>query len=156
MFFFPYLLIYANQHCNGFRSNLGPILQPPVTTPALWIFTTPREAWRVLKTKIFYSTLINALAYYNAVSCKLKSRRIGSGANPTIVSYNASAVKIYNAASILEPIFYKFNKCSSLLQRRRCKFGSRRIGSRKFWPAFFSLRSCGDESPILDRVNFGI
>jgi hypothetical protein len=40
---------------------------------------------------------------------------LGLGANPTIVSYNANAVKIYNAASSLvrfenKNIFYYFEK----------------------------------------------
>jgi hypothetical protein len=47
-----------------------------------------------------------------------------SGANPAIVSSNASAVKIYNAASSPVPfgnknISFYFEKRSSLLQRRR-------------------------------------
>jgi hypothetical protein len=57
--------------------------------------------------------------------------------NPTIASYNASAVKIYNATSSLvrcenKTIFFSHDKHSSLLQRWRCscKFKSRRIGSR--------------------------
>jgi hypothetical protein len=40
--------------------------------------------------------LKNTLAYYNASVVVANP-----GANPTIVSYNASAVKIYNAASRL-------------------------------------------------------
>jgi hypothetical protein len=59
-----------------------------------------------------------------------------SGANPTIVSYNAIACKIYNAAGSLarfvnKNILFYFEKRSSLLQRWRCscKFKSRRICS---------------------------
>jgi hypothetical protein len=59
-----------------------------------------------------------------------------SGANPTIASYNASAVKIYNAMCGLvrfenKTILFYYEKGSSLLQRWRCscKFKSRRIGS---------------------------
>jgi hypothetical protein len=59
------------------------------------------------------------------------------GANPTIVSYNASVVKIYNVTSSLvrfekqKNIGNTFIKRSSLLQRWRCscKFQSSRIGS---------------------------
>jgi hypothetical protein len=60
-----------------------------------------------------------------------------AGANPTIASYNASAVKFYSATSSLVRFenrffFFYFEKCSSLLQRWRCscKFKNRRIGSR--------------------------
>jgi hypothetical protein len=61
------------------------------------------------------------------------------GVNPTIVSYNASAVKIYNATISLvrlenKNILLYFEKRFSLLQRLRwsCKFQSRRIGSWQF------------------------
>jgi hypothetical protein len=60
-----------------------------------------------------------------------------SGANPKIVSYNASAVKNCSAPSTLERfeyknIFFYYEKRSSLLQRWRCscKFWSLRIGFR--------------------------
>jgi hypothetical protein len=52
-------------------------------------------------------------------------KKLHSGApeaNPTIVSYNASAVKIYNATSSQvrfenKSLFYKLEKRASLLQR---------------------------------------
>jgi hypothetical protein len=51
------------------------------------------------------------------------------GANPTIISYNTSAVKIYNAKSNQEHfesknMFFYFEQRTSLLQRwrQRCKF----------------------------------
>jgi hypothetical protein len=57
-------------------------------------------------------------------------------ANSTIVSYNASAVKIYNQTSSLvlfenKNVFFYFETRSSLIQRWRCscKFGSRRMDS---------------------------
>jgi hypothetical protein len=60
------------------------------------------------------------------------------GANPTIASYNASAVKIYNATNTLvrfknkKYYLLQRKKRSSLLQRWRCrcKLRSRMIGSR--------------------------
>jgi hypothetical protein len=53
---------------------------------------------------------------------RCSSKRCCSGANPTIVSYNASAVEIYDAASSLvrlenKNIFFPKKKRSSLLQR---------------------------------------
>jgi hypothetical protein len=72
---------------------------------------------------------------------KLNLLSINSGANPTIVYYNASAVNFYNATGSLarfesKNIVAYFEKRSSLLQRWRCscKFKSRRIGS---WPKLF-------------------
>jgi hypothetical protein len=57
------------------------------------------------------------------------------GADPTIASYNASAVKIYNAACSLvrfenKNIFFYREKRLSLLQRWRCSCKFKRVGSR--------------------------
>jgi hypothetical protein len=62
---------------------------------------------------------------------------VHTGANPTVVIYNASVVNFFNATGSLarfeikNTLFY-FEKCSSLLQRWRCscKSKNRRIGSR--------------------------
>jgi hypothetical protein len=65
------------------------------------------------------------------------TRKKRPGANPTIASYNASAVNFYNATGSLarfetKIMFFFFEKRSSLLQRWRCssKFNSRRIASQ--------------------------
>jgi hypothetical protein len=70
------------------------------------------------------------------VDCEIESRQC-TGANPTVASYNASVVNFYNATGSLsrfenKNILLYFEKCSSLLQRWRCrcKFKNRRIGSR--------------------------
>jgi hypothetical protein len=62
--------------------------------------------------------------YFSAVILLVGSEVVGLGprVNPTIVSYNASAVKIYNATSSLvrfenKNIFFCLEKRSSLLQR---------------------------------------
>jgi hypothetical protein len=48
--------------------------------------------------KVHYSTVANTLSCYNAgdVVVKLEVVGLGRGVNPTTLSYNASAVKIYN------------------------------------------------------------
>jgi hypothetical protein len=59
--------------------------------------TAPQVAQCVLKTKMFSSTLKNALAYLCSTTpaMKLEMQR------PSIVSYNDSVVKVYNAPSNL-------------------------------------------------------
>jgi hypothetical protein len=48
----------------------------------------------------FFTSKMLYVAYYNAGVVVVKSKVVGLAAdNPTIVSYNASAVKIYNATS---------------------------------------------------------
>jgi hypothetical protein len=62
---------------NGSRAvslHLEPILRSWVATPALWKFTAPRAAKRVLKTKNFLLLWRNALAYYSVV---VKSEDVG-------------------------------------------------------------------------------
>jgi hypothetical protein len=92
------------------------------------------ESWRKLAKVGKSLGLLKTLMF---IECFRVSNNFNTGANPTIASYNASAVKIYNATSSLlrfenENNFYKFEKRTSLLQRWRCscKFLSRRIGSR--------------------------
>jgi hypothetical protein len=78
------------------------------------------------------------------VSAKIWVRNWKPGANPTIVSYNASVVQVFNATSSLghfenKNISSTLKKRSSLLQRWRCswKLKCRRIGSRsKIWLPF--------------------
>jgi hypothetical protein len=75
---------------------------------------------------------------------------LSPGANPTIVSYNASSVKIYDAKSSFvrlenNNIFFSLLKSALVyyVQRwRRCsgKFISRRMGS---WNRFYILISFG-------------
>jgi hypothetical protein len=57
---------------------------------------------------------------------------ISPGANPTIVSYNASAVKMYTVANSLagfenKNILFYFEKCCRLLQRWRCSCKFKKI-----------------------------
>jgi hypothetical protein len=91
--------------------------------------------------------------------CELRSCiALNLGANPTIASYNASAVKIYNATSSLvrfgsKNFFVYFEKMLytySQLQRQlcSCKFKSRRIGSRR---STFLLCSSQDIGYVLDH-----
>jgi hypothetical protein len=70
-----------------------------------------------------------------------------SGANPTVVIYNASAVKIHNATSSLvrfenKNILFYHEKCFSILQRWHgsCKIKSRRIGSLS--PVLTKIKLC--------------
>jgi hypothetical protein len=77
--------------------------------------------------------------YYTKIEWKSAEKNVShffphafSGANPTIVSYNVSAVKIYNATRSLvrfenKNIFFRLKR-SSLLQHN-CKLRSRRIRS---------------------------
>jgi hypothetical protein len=66
------------------------------------------------------------------------------GANPTIVSYNASSVKNYIAKSSLvlfeNKVFFQFVKRSSLLVpwRNSCKLKSRRTGYSKNGKTFIT------------------
>jgi hypothetical protein len=69
----------------------------------------------------------NSVQYFTSFYLKKALAAVGAviaGANPTIVSYNASAVKIYSATSSLvrfenKSILIYFEKRSGLLQRRR-------------------------------------
>jgi hypothetical protein len=52
------------------------------------------------KKNILFTSKMLYVAYYNAGVVVVNSKVVGlAAANPTIVSYNASAVKIYNATS---------------------------------------------------------
>jgi hypothetical protein len=63
--------------------------------------------------------------YYNVGIVAVNSEVVGlvPGANPTIGSYNASAVKIYNAASSL----VRFENKKLLVKKAPSKLRSRRI-----------------------------
>jgi hypothetical protein len=63
--------------------------------------------------------------YYNVGVVAVNSEVVGlvPGANPTIGSYNASAVKIYNAASSL----VRFENKKLLVKKAPSKLRSRRI-----------------------------
>jgi hypothetical protein len=67
---------------------------------------------------------------------------LNTGANPTIASYNAIGVKIYNATGILvrfeKDFFFKFEKRSSLL----CTFLALRIVVNLKVVEFFFFMRC--------------
>jgi hypothetical protein len=69
---------------------------------------------------MFFSTYIctlkKTIVYYNAGAVLVNSEVVGltPGPNPTIVSYNATAVKIYNATSSLVRFENKNIFCSRL------------------------------------------
>jgi hypothetical protein len=94
--------------------------------------------------RLYCTYVLVVLKVFTALAFQLPVVELTPGANPTIVSYNASAVKIYNARINIFRIenknnFLYFEKCISLLHRWLCicKFRSRRIGSRFIFLSWF-------------------
>jgi hypothetical protein len=85
--------------------------------------------------------------------CENPFKKLPSGANPTALSYNASALKIYNATRNLVRFENKnmlsyFEKRSSLLQRWR------RIGPCNYLPGNLIASNKEKLSTILRRKRF--
>jgi hypothetical protein len=106
-------------------------------------------------------SLLGHLVYFLTVWSLLYQEKYGNpGANPTIESYNASAIEFYNATGSLvrlenKTILFYFEKRSSLLQRWRCscKFRRHRIGSCFRNSCLFRLRRKTDENDVFFAAN---
>jgi hypothetical protein len=88
------------------------------------------DIWSILRRLgIFHSHLVcNFEIFPVLVRCTKKNLATLPGGNPTIVNYNASAVKIYNASYSMERITHI---CNKILQTcvNLGKIGFGRIGS---------------------------
>jgi uncharacterized membrane protein len=113
MYIFSFILTNAIAYCdagilfvNSEVVGLGPGANPTIMSYnacAVKIYSATSSLVQFVNEIIFFYSLKNAIAYYNTDISFVNSEVVGlgPGANPTIISYNACAVKIYSATSSL-------------------------------------------------------